>query len=291
MSDKTKQNLYQVSLYLRIVLGGLIYAAGIQWLFKPVQMISGGVTGVSMIINMLSGLPVGVLIIVMNIPIFIIAFRIFGLKFMVGSLVGMLVTSVFIDLLSFIPFNPITLDPLLSAIYGGIVTGFGSGLIFSAGASSGGVDVIAKLYRRKYPYINVGSFLLILDAVVIAAYALVFKRYDNAMYTVIAVFIAAKVIDIVLYGVSTSKLCYIISEHSENIKDEIVKSLHRGVTVMEGTGAYSGLPKQVLLCVIKRHQIIEIKKLIRSIDEKAFVVVSDARDVFGQGFGDILNDD
>ncbi len=291
MCNKDKQILYRLSLYLRVILGGAIYAVGIEWLFKPVAMISGGVTGISMIINMLTRLPVGVLIIIMNIPLFIIAFKMFGFKFMVGSLVGMLASSVFIDLLSLLPFEPITLDPLLAAVYGGIVTGLGSGIIFAAGASSGGVDVIAKIYRRKYPYINFGTFILVLDFVVISAYALIFRLYENAMYTILAVFIASKVIDLVLYGVSNSKLCYIISESSEEIKEEIVKTLHRGVTVIEGRGAYSGLPKQVLLCVIKRQQIVQIKKLIRCIDQQAFVVVSDARDVFGRGFGNISSDD
>lgn len=291
MCKKNKQILYRLSLYLRVILGGAVYAVGIEWLFRPVAMISGGVTGISMIINMLTSLPVGVLIITINIPLFIIAFKMFGFRFMLGSLVGMLSSSIAIDLLSLIPFEPITLDPLLAAIYGGIVTGLGSGMMFAAGASSGGVDVIAKIYRRKYPYINFGTFILVLDFFVITAYALIFKRYENAMYTILAVFVASKVIDLALYGVSNSKLCYIISESSEEIKAEIVQTLHRGVTVIEGRGAYSNLPKQVLLCVIKRQQIVQIKKLIRCIDQQAFVVVSDARDVFGRGFGNISSDD
>lgn len=289
MKLRERPMFHTIMCYVQTVLGGAIYALGIQLFYRPVQLISGGLTGISMIINLITDLPVGVMIFVMNIPLFIIALKRFGIKYMLGSLIGMVCSSLFIDLFAFMNFT-LTDDPMLSALYGGVATGLGCGIMYSVGSSSGGIDVIAKFIKEKYPYVNFGSFILWLDAVVVVAYALIFRYYDKAMYTVLAVFVASKVIDTVLYGVSTSKLCYIISEHSDEIKNEIVKTLHRGVTLIKGKGAYSGLEKQVLLCVVKRQQIVEIRRLIRGIDQQAFVIVSDARDVFGKGFGNIYEE-
>lgn len=271
---------------LEIILGSVIFAAGIEWFFQPVEMVSGGVTGVSMIINYLTGLPIGVMLIIFNIPIFIVALKRYGLRFMLLSLVGMLTSSIAIDLMALVDFK-VTDDPFLAAIFGGLVCGAGLGIVYTTGATTGGMDIVAKLIREKRPYINYGSFVLLLDAVVVGAYAVIFRRIDNAMYTVIAVYIYSRIIDLILYGTSQCKLCHIISERSDEIKAEIVGTLHRGVTVISGKGAYSGQDKQVLLCVVKRQQIIEIRRIVKSIDTSAFVIISDTRDVFGQGFGNI----
>ncbi|NLH02147.1 MAG: YitT family protein [Clostridiales bacterium] len=289
MKNDTKTALKTVSSVFRIIIGSLIFAVGIQWFYHPAKLVSGGVTGIAMIVNYLTGTPVGIMIIVLNVPLFIIALRHYGWRFMAGSLLGTIVSSTSIDLLSFVDVN-ITAEPFLSAVYGGIITGLGLGIVYTTGATTGGTDVVAKLIRGKHPYINFGTMILALDAAIIAAYAILFKKYENAMYTVIAVYIAARVIDLVLYGTSQSKLCYIISEHSDEIKTAIVQTLNRGVTVLNGKGAYSGLDKQVLLCVVKRQQIVEIKKIIKNIDKQSFVIVSDTRDVFGEGFGDINAD-
>lgn len=289
MKKPREQVLETLFNILKIAVGSAIYGIGIQWFYVPVSLVTGGVTGIAMIANLLMGLPVGTGMLILNIPIFIIAFRKYGFRFMLGSLLGMFLTSVAVDVFSIFPIV-VTEEPLLGSIFGGLLTGLGIGLIYSANATSGGVDVIAKLFRDRYPYVNIGTFILILDAFVIAGYAIIFKRYDSAMYTVIGVFLAARVIDMVLYGSSQCKLCHIISERSDEIKAAIVGKLHRGVTLLKGVGAYSGQDKQILLCVVKRQQIVEIKKIIRSIDSRAFVIVTDTRDVFGQGFGNISVD-
>lgn len=281
---------WQIALRIfKILLGSAIFAAGIQWFYHPTSLVSGGVTGIAMIINYMTGAPVGVTIIVINVPLFLIAFKSYGWRFMAGSLLGTLASSVFIDLFSLIPYN-ITTEPFLASIYGGIITGLGLGLVFTTGSTTGGTDVVAKLIKERFPYVNFGTMILVLDAAIIAVYALLFRKYDSAMYTVIAVYVAARVIDLVLYGASQSKLCHIISEYSDEIKTAIVEKLDRGVTVLQGKGAYSGQDKQILLCVVKRQQIVEIKKIIKGIDKRAFVIVNDTRDVFGEGFGDISLD-
>ena len=272
--------------YALVVLGSALFAAGFQFFLYPNSIIVGGVSGIAMIINYLIGLPVGIMTIVLNIPLFIIAWKHFGGKFIISSLVGMLLSSLLVDLLATLNYSP-TGDMLLACIIGGAIKGFGLGIIYYAGATTGGTDIIAKFVRLRFPYINFGTIVLLTDAVIIIAFALIFDRVEAAMYAVIAMFVVSKVIDLVLYGIDNSSVCYIISENSEQLIKDITDKLHRGVTILSGEGAYSHKDKQVLLCVIKRTQIADIRKIIKNIDENAFFIVSDAKNVFGKGFGDI----
>ena len=275
--------------YLQIVVGAALYAAGFQFFLYPNAISTGGLTGVAMIINFFSGLPVGVMTIVMNIPLFIFSWKRFGLNFIIASLVGTVLSSVFVDLFAQTTLE-VTHEPLLGAIYGGIIKGFGLGLVYRTGATTGGVDIVAKFLRRRYQHINFSTFILGLDVVVITAFAVLFKRYDSAMYAIICMYIASKVIDLVLYGAVNSKVCYIITDRHNEIKDALVNRLHRGVTYLHGEGAWSHQEKNVILCVIKQSQIVELKHLIREMDDNAFVIVSDSREVFGKGFSYIGDD-
>lgn len=286
MKRKEQSLLQTLVRIVKIILGAVIFAIGIQYFFYPAALLSGGVTGIAMIINYLTGWPVGMMMLAINLPLFIIALRNYGWRFLAGSILGTVVCSVAIDLLAMTNFS-MTTEPLLAAIYGGVITGLGLGIVYSTGSTTGGTDVVAKLMKTRFPYVNFGTLVLILDAVIISVYAVTFGQYDHAMYTVVGVYLSAKVIDLVLYGASPSKLCYIISERSEEIKQDIVNTLDRGVTAISGKGAYSGLDKQILLCVVKRQQIVEIKRIVKNIDTSAFVIVTDTRDVFGEGFGDI----
>ena len=272
--------------YALVALGSALFAAGFQFFLYPNSIIVGGVSGIAMIINYLVGLPVGIMTIVLNIPLFIIAWKHFGGKFIISSLVGMLLSSVLVDVLAVVDYSP-TDDMLLACLIGGAIKGLGLGLIYYAGATTGGTDIIAKFVRLRFPYINFGTIVLLTDAVIIIAFAAIFDRVEAAMYAVIAMFVVSKVIDLVLYGIDNSSVCYIISENSEQLVKDITDKLHRGVTILSGEGAYSHKDKQVLLCVIKRTQIADIRKIIRNIDENAFFIVSDAKNVFGKGFGDI----
>ena len=272
--------------YALVALGSALFAAGFQFFLYPNSIIVGGVSGIAMIINYLVGLPVGIMTIVLNIPLFIIAWKHFGGKFIISSLVGMLLSSVLVDVLAVIDYSP-TDDMLLACLIGGAIKGLGLGLIYYAGATTGGTDIIAKFVRLRFPYINFGTIVLLTDAVIIIAFAAIFDRVEAAMYAVIAMFVVSKVIDLVLYGIDNSSVCYIIIENSEQLVKDITDKLHRGVTILSGEGAYSHKDKQVLLCVIKRTQIADIRKIIKSIDENAFFIVSDAKNVFGKGFGDI----
>ncbi len=282
-ATKTSEYILQYGL---IILGSVLFAAGFQFFLYPNSIIVGGVSGIAMIINYLTQLPVGVMTIVLNIPLFIIAWKHFGTKFIIASLVGMLLSSVVVDLFALISYSP-TSDMLLACIIGGAVKGLGLGIIYYAGATTGGTDIIAKFVRLRFPYLNFGTVILLTDAVIILAFAAIFKKVEAAMYAVIAMFVVSKVVDLVLYGIDNSSVCYIISEKSEQLVSDITDRLHRGVTILEGEGAYSHQNKQVLLCVVKRTQIAEIRKMIRNIDENAFFIVTDAKNVFGKGFGDL----
>lgn len=272
--------------YALVVLGSALFAAGFQFFLYPNSIIVGGVSGIAMIINFLTGLPVGIMTIVLNIPLFIIAWKHFGGKFIISSLVGMMLSSLLVDIMATLDYSP-TGDMLLACLIGGAIKGFGLGIIYYAGATTGGTDIIAKFVRLRFPYINFGTIVLLTDAVIIIAFAMIFDRVEAAMYAVIAMFVVSKVIDLVLYGIDNSSVCYIISENSEQLVKDITDKLHRGVTILSGEGAYSHRDKQVLLCVIKRTQIADIRKIIKNIDENAFFIVSDAKNVFGKGFGDI----
>ena len=270
--------------YLVIAIGSAIYAVAFRFFLYPNNITSGGVVGTSMIINQLTGFPVGVMTILLNVPLFIVAWRHFGPDFMIGSLVGMGLSSVLVDV--FAGFDLIlTDDPMLAAVIGGVVKGTSLGMIYYVGGTTGGLDIVVKILRQKLASVNFGTIMLALDTIIIAIYAMVLGRYESAMYSLIAMYVTTKVVDLVLYGIDNACLCYIISESTGEITKEIVSGpLHRGVTLLEGRGAYSGAHRDVMMCVIKRQQIGQLKHLVRNVDEKAFFIVTNAKNVFGNGF-------
>lgn len=287
MQKTTKYGLSYVKKYIMIVVGSMIYAIGFQFFMFPNNIVSGGLAGVSMIINHFTGLPVGTMVLIMNIPLFIVAWKHFGLDFLIGSLVGTFLSSMMVDILA-VTGIVATDDTMLAAIIGGAIKGAGLGIVYYVGATTGGVDIIAKLLRKKYAHINFGTLILILDMVIVFMYAVVLKRYESAMYAIIAMYVVSKVVDLCMYGFDTSSLCYIISSKSEEMINEIISgAIHRGVTILDGEGAYSHQKKQVIMCVVKRQQIGVLKRLVRTVDENAFVIVSDTKNVFGKGFENI----
>lgn len=274
--------------YAVIVLGSFIYALGFQLFMLPNNIVAGGVTGVAMIINAFTHWPIGLMVILINIPIFAYGWRHFGLEFLLASVAGMAISSAFVDLLAMFNLPAATLDPMLASIIGGVIKGAGLGMIYYVGATTGGVDIVAKVLRQKQPHINFGTIVMMIDIAIIAAYAIALHKLESAMYSMIAMFVVSKVIDAALYGIDNSVLCYIISEKSRELTQEIINgTMHRGVTLLQGEGAYSHAPKKVILCVIKRTQIAALRRVVRSVDEHAFFVVSDAKNVFGKGFDNI----
>lgn len=275
---------------LKMILGSAMAAAAFQFFTFPNSIVSGGVTGVAQIVHLLSNLPTGVLNIVLNIPLFIICWRHLGLRVLVGALAVMIMVSVFIDLFA-LTNAAATDDPLLASVYGGVLNGAGYGLVYTTGVTGGGIDILAKLLRRKYPHINFGNFILGMNVMVVLTFAFLFHKYESCMYTMIEMFISSKVINLLLYGSNISTVCYIISSVPAEISDAINREMHRGVTFLRGQGGWSGHDQPVILCVIKRPEIAQMRALVREVDENAFFIVTEAKDVFGKNFENIRQED
>lgn len=275
-------------IYFKIILGSMLYAVGFQYFTYPNAIPTGGITGIAMILNYLAGFPVGITNLLINIPLFLFAWKKFGLKFMITSLVALILSSEFVDLLALAPLTA-TDDMLLGSIYGGILKGLGMGIIYTSGACGGGVDIVARLLRIHYPYVNFSTMLMLMDIVILGSFALLFHRYDSVMYALISMFVYTKLIDLVLYGVASTKVCYIITDESEKVREALTDHLHRGLTFLRGAGGYSGKEKNVILCVIRPREILELKTIVRGIDDKAFLIVTDSREVFGSGFTSIYD--
>ena len=275
---------------LKMILGSAMVAAAFQFFTFPNSIVSGGVTGIAQIVHLLSSLPTGVLNIVLNIPLFIICWRHLGLRVLIGALAVMIMVSVFIDLFALTNVTA-THDPLLAAVYGGVMNGAGYGLVYTTGVTGGGIDILAKLLRRKYPHINFGNFILVMNVTVVLTFAVLFHKYESCMYTMIEMFISSKVINLLLYGSNVSTVCYIISSVPAEISDAINRDMHRGVTFLRGQGGWSGHDQPVILCVIKRPEIAQMRALVREVDANAFFIVTEAKDVFGKNFENIRQED
>ena len=275
---------------LKMILGSAMVAAAFQFFTFPNSIVSGGVTGIAQIVHLLSNLPTGVLNIVLNIPLFIICWRHLGLRILIGALAVMIMVSAFIDLFALTKVAA-TDDPLLASVYGGVLNGAGYGLVYTTGVTGGGIDILAKLLRRKYPHINFGNFILVMNVMVVLTFAVLFHKYESCMYTMIEMFISSKVINLLLYGSNVSTVCYIISSVPAEISDAINRDMHRGVTFLRGQGGWSGHDQPVILCVIKRPEIAQMRALVREVDANAFFIVTEAKDVFGKNFENIRQED
>ena len=268
--------------YLFITVGSLIYALGQLYFIKPLHIPMGGVSGLALVANFLWSLPIGVVTIVLNIPLLFLGWRTMGREFFFKTAFAIVVSSVFTDLLE--PVLPaFDGEMLIAALYGGLVMGGGYGLIFRAGGTTGGVDIIAKWVNRKMD-IPVGTTNLISNAVVIVASALIYGNLDSALYAMITSYLTSMVIDKMVYGMDVQKSAMIITSNPKEVASAVMEELHRGCTGMEGTGMYTGDKRTVLICAVRRHETGTLKKLILEKDEHAFMMISNINEVFGHNF-------
>lgn len=273
-----------------VTLGSACYALGFVWCYAPNGIAFGGITGIAQIINHLApAMPVGVTVIVLNIPLFLLGWKLIGGQLLVSSLYAMAISSVFIDVLTPLYEWP-AMDPLLACIFGGLLMGLSLGLIFQQGSTTGGTDLLARLLKLKLAWLPVGKLLMGIDLAVIVAVAAVFRTLDSALYGLVALYICTIVMDGVLYGMDNAKVAYIISDKNREISDVLVKELDRGVTVLHGQGAYTGAAKNVLMCAFKQREIASIKAAVKDIDPAAFLIVCNAHEVLGEGFRDYKKD-
>lgn len=275
----------RVKSYGIITLGALIYALAFDAFVAPNRFAMGGLTGLAQIINALvPALPVGVLSFLMNVPLFLAGWKLIGGHLLVSSLYAMAVSSLAIDGISLVYVFP-AMDPILAALYGGVVMGVGLGLVFSQGATTGGTDIIGKLLKLKFSWLPIGKLILVPDVVVLALAMLVFGQIETALYGAIALFASSKVTDVVLYGLNPAKMALIISDQWREVADTLLAQ-DRGVTILRGWGAYTRAEKHVLLIAFQQREIVQVKRVVHQLDPKAFLIVCDAQDVLGEGFGD-----
>lgn len=280
----------QLLSFLIITLGAAVFALGFSWFFQPNAIASGGLTGFAQIINHLfPAIPVGVAVIVLNIPLFLLGWKLIGGKLLIGSLWAMLVSSVVIDLLSVLDWQPT--DPILASIFGGVCIGLSLGLIIQQGSTTGGTDLLARLLKLKLAWLPMGKLLLAIDLVVIVLVAIVFGELHTALYGAVSMYISSLVMDGVLYGLDNAKVAYIISDRNEEIQHILVHQLDKGLTVLPGQGGYSGAEKRVLMCAFKQKEIAVIKAAVKEIDPDAFLIVCNAHEVLGEGFRAYKKDD
>lgn len=269
--------------YVLMTLACFCYAVGISLFVEPNNIASGGVTGIAIILNKAIGGSTGIWFFVINIPILIIGMWKFGFKFLMSTVYCTTIISVFTDLLSRYG-SPLTHDVLVATIAGGMLTAIGMGGVFKAGATTGGMDIVVKLCKLKFPYMKTGSLFLIMDFLVVLASAFVFQDIDRAFYSAMEVFVTSTLLDLVLYGKDGAKLIYIISDKSEKIAARLLDELNIGVTYMEGQGAYSGREKKVIMCVTKKQIAPRAEEIVKEEDPNTFMIVSSASEIYGQGY-------
>ncbi len=265
------------------VLGSGVFAAGFAFFLQPNDMSPGGISGLALVITELLGFgSVGMLSIFINLPLFILGGLKIGKRFFAGSLLGMLLSSVLIDV--FAAMGVPAVEPLMGVIYGGVVCGFGLGVVFVAGTSTGGSDILVRLLKLKYRNVPIGQISIYFDAFVVLLTGLVFQDVNKALYTGITAFICGKVLDAVVYRFDYSKVALIISSEYEAIAQAIGMKLDRGATFLHGEGSFSHAPTKIVLTAVKRQQIAELKELVMEIDPRAFVILQEAHQVLGDGF-------
>jgi len=266
--------------FLGIVIGATIVSASINTLIIPNQISDGGVTGIAIILHYIFRWPVSWTILLLNVPLFIIGHRLVGRSFLAFSILGVGVLSATLSLTAHLPV--LTHDTLLAAISGGVLSGIGMGIIFRSRGSLGGTDILAVLFARTTP-LSVGQILLGIDAVIFLGVGILFTP-EMAMYAIIYMFIATRVVDLVQVGLSHSKSVMVVTVRPQGIADEIMAKLDRGVTLFQATGAYSGEAKQVVYCIVNRTELSQVKEIVREQDPQAFVAISEVPEVVGEGF-------
>ncbi|NLL27491.1 MAG: YitT family protein [Bacteroidales bacterium] len=271
--------------YSLIVIGSFIMAAGFVLFVSPFRLAPGGVYGISIVIHHLFNTPIGLVGLLIDIPLIIIGIKVLGPKFGIKTVMGSVLLSLWITLLEFTyGYEPLVNDdPLLSSIFGGVLIGFGLGLIFKSKASSGGSDIIAMVLN-KYTKIPVGQLIIAVDGIIVMVSLIAFDDWRIPLYSWVVIFVTGKVVDAIVEGVSYDKTCMIITDKPDEVSKKILKDLSRGGTFIKARGMYSGEEKDIIYTVINRREVAMLQEYIRSIDPNAFMTVIDANEIIGNGF-------
>ena len=273
---------------LGIVLGSFMYACGISLFLDPNNLAPGGLIGIAVILNRLLGLETGTLFFVLNIPVVCLGLWKFGPRFIGSTFFAIAINSMFTNDMA--GFGVVTTDPLLASLAGSILVGAGIAFVFRSGATTGGIDIIIKIIRMKYKHLKTGHLFLSIDIVIVVISGFVFQDFNIVMYALIAVVVSGRVIDYVLYGGDEAKLIYVISDHADQIADRILKEMSVGATFLKGQGAFTGNDKKVILCAVRKNQSPKLEEIVKSEDKKAFLIISSAHEIYGEGYKDIYKE-
>ena len=273
--------------YLWITVAAAIYSVSVSLFLDPNSLAPGGVTGIAIILNRITGLETGTWMFAVNIPILVMGMWKFGWRVILSTLYCTLLMSGFTNFLA--PLGALTRDPLLAALAGGSLMAVSLGMVFKAGATSGGTDIIIKLLRLRLPHLKTGLLFLLTDAVIVTASAFVFKDIDTALYAGLVVFINSVLLDVVLYGRDGAKMFFIISDQHQEIGRRLLEELDISATYISGQGAYSGMNKNVILCVVKKPLSPKLEEIVRQEDPKAFTIITSATEIYGEGYKSIFS--
>ena len=267
----------------KVIIGDILFALGFNLFLKPNGLNAGGLSGLAMVLVHFLGFgTVGIITAVVNLPLFIIGGKKLGKNFFFGSLLGMIFLSLAIDLLAWLPIPQV--EPLIAALYGGVICGVGLGVVFTSGGTTGGSDIVVRLLKLRYRHVPIGIINICFDLCVAVLTGLAFQDVNSALYSGVAIFITGNVVDAVVYRFDYSKVALIISTRYEEIAKMITTQLERGATFLQGQGVYSGNDTKVVLTAVKKQQLPELKRLVSEIDPNAFVIVQEAHQVLGDGF-------
>lgn len=275
--------------YICITFAALMYAVAISLFLDPNSLAPGGITGLAIVVKkLLPMVPgVGMLTLIFNIPIMILGIWKFGLKFILSTLYTLIVSSIMIDIVPVVMgMTSITTDPLLASVMGGALFGVAMGIMFRLETTTGGMDIIVKFIRQKKPHLKTGQIYIILDIAILVASAFAFRNIEVAMYAGIAIAVSSALMDKTIYGADQATLVYIISEERKVIADRMLKELDLGVTMIQGVGAYNNEHTEVIMCAMRKHNLVKVRGLLKETDPNAFMIISSANEVFGEGFKD-----
>lgn len=277
--------------YLFMIVGCLCYAASLGVFLIPNEIVGGGVSGAASLIQIITGLPAGIFIVLINVPILIFGFRLMGWKFIIRCFITTATLGLCTELWTFLAeqttLNQLTRNPLLAALYGGLLQGIGIGLFIKYETSSGGTELLGRITHHVIPFGSIATHVALFDGVVVIVGAFALENSENILHALILIFVSAKVSDLIVMGLTKSKMCYIITTKAQEISEYLISHSPRGVTLINGEGMYSKQPRGVLLTCIKNHQIESLKNMVKQLDQNAFLIVCDANEVYGKGFNRI----
>lgn len=270
--------------YAQITLGCGLYALGFCWFYAPNELCMGGFTGLAQVTSLLvPQVPIGIQVLLMNLPLFFIMWKKVGRDWLFASLYAMLVSSLFIDLLDrFVVFQPI--EPVLACVYGAVLVGAGCGLMLRQSATVGGTNLAARLLRLRLEQVSIGTLCSLLDGLIVVLHVVAFRNLSHCLYAVASLYLISLIMDRVVYGGKQSKVACIISDRHEELTDALLE-MHRGITLLDGEGGFTHQTRKVILCALAKNQIIELKKRVQQVDPDAFIIVYDVNEVLGKGFG------